>query len=144
MPAHVMLRNTPLRKVATIDLTRDDPAVIIAPAPIPPHDEAWLINTAAPIERIVEECNGALALMEERRAAEQARYAALRARGQRRALWLLLAAVAGFLLPSPVRGFYRAHGAVLAAAEVIGVVAVGALLVLALWEHVRMRRLMCR
>lgn len=100
MPAHVML-NTALRKVATIDLTPDDPAVIIAPAPEPPHDEAWLINTAAPLDLIVAECNGALALMEERRDAEQARHAALRARGQRRALWLLLAAFAGLLLPSP-------------------------------------------
>lgn len=100
-------------------------------------DEVWLVDPDAPAEQIVRECGQILGDMNER-------CGQLRTAGQRRALALLLAAVVGLLLPSPIRALYRAHDWAMVAGEWAAVLVGGTLLALALYEHLVMRRLLKR
>lgn len=96
-------------------------------------DEAWLVDPTATAHEIVHHTSDYLAIA-------NARCDAYQHKGQRRAIWLCLAVLAGVILPSPFRGFYDAYGW-LHALQAATFAVVGTLLALALWEHLGMRRL---
>lgn len=123
-----------LRTITAVDDLPPEVAVVLTRHP-DTGDEVWQINRTAPIGQIVDECNDVF-----RHMADQC--AELRARGRRRALWLLCAAVVGLVLPSPFRALYGTHRELLAVLDPIAIVAVGGLLLAALREHAHMRHIM--
>lgn len=128
------------RTIVAVDDLPHDVAVALTRNP-ETGDEVWQISKCAPVEQIVAECNEVFADMSRQAADAKARCVEFRSHGRRRALWLLLAAVVGLVLPSPVRALYRHHHELLHVLDPVSVAVVAGLLLLALREHVAMRRI---
>jgi hypothetical protein len=122
-----------LRRVEAVDRLPGDAAVTFTRDPAT-GCEIWQLNRNAGAADIADGCNAALEVI-------GVHCSGIRAHGSRRARWLLLAALAGLILPSPFHSLYHRAEALAYVSQIAAVAIMAALLTLALREHVVMRRL---
>lgn len=123
-----------MRRIEAIDDI--SPAAVVLTKDPETGDEVWLISRQATGEQVARECVEVLRIMDDK-------CARLRTRGDRRGLWLALAALVAFVAPSPLHVLYHGHETLTVAAATLGAIVTLALTALAVREHLGMRRL-CR